>query len=90
MKQRLLKLFPFQRGVLNECAENSSCVLFSESVYCFEIVFHCVTVYGRKEYLYVSFEVKKCLKDCWRVFLVLESAGFRIVPDGIAKSCTIL
>jgi hypothetical protein len=34
MKQRLLKLFPFQRGVLNECAENSSCELFSESVYC--------------------------------------------------------
>jgi hypothetical protein len=37
MKQRLLKLFPFQRGVLNECAENSSCELFSESVYCLRL-----------------------------------------------------
>ena len=24
-------------------------------------LFHCVTVYGKKEYLYVSFEVNMCL-----------------------------
>jgi hypothetical protein len=97
MKQRLLKLFPFQRGVLNECAENSSCELFSESVYCLRLYSGILVDYSIV-WLYMEgmnicvclLKWKKCLKDCWWVFLVLESAGFMIVPDGIAKSCTIL
>ena len=28
-------------------------------------LFHCVTVYGKNEYLYESFEVNMCLKVCW-------------------------
>ena len=37
-------------------------------------LFHCVTVYGKKKYLYVSFEVNMCLKVCLYILLALESA----------------
>jgi hypothetical protein len=54
------------------------------TVWCFK------WVHGEKEHLYVSLEVNICLKVCWWIFLVLESAGILIVPDGIATNwCTI-
>ena len=42
----------------------------TESVHClqdFGRLFQCVTVYGKKEYLYMSFEVNMCLKVCCHV-----------------------
>ena len=62
------------------------CQLFEICIQDSGRLLHCVTVYGKKEYLYVFFEVNLCLKVCWWVFLVIESADIMILADGIATN----